>query len=118
MISVKYRTIESAWQAKFKLGLATTDVAAFNCSNYYFLTDPVGIHFVKQDGKKLVVLGYNIKKETIRRFLEKCAGDNRWCITRPDKLGIKDGIKIKGRVYKTRPVSLNDLYPGALRTEW
>ena len=114
MISTNNFTIESAWQKRFKFGLATVDVVAINNNNgILIIKDPVGINFVKEDGNRIAVLGYNVNKKTLRRFLEKYEGDG-WTIRRPQDLNIVNGVKINGRVYEARPTTLSTLYPGTL----
>lgn len=114
MISAKGMTLESAWQKRFKFGLATVDLVAYSYNGTFIIKDPIGIHFVhRTDDHKITVLGYNVRKKTLRRFLDQFEGDH-WVIRRPQDLGIVNGIRINGRDYKSRPTTLSTLYPGTL----
>ena len=114
MISTRDLTIESAWQKRFGFGLATVDVVAINDNGILIIKDPVGVHCVTENGNKIAVLGYNLRKKTLKSFLDRF-GD--WVIRRPQDLGFVNEAKINGRVYKARPTTLSTLYPGALLPE-
>ena len=121
MISTRGLTIESAWQKRFGFGLATVDVVAYNADGIIILKDPIGIHFVREKrDRRITVLGFNIKKKTLRRFLEKFEAkekDDHWVIRRPQDIGLRSGARINGRVYKAMPTTLSTLYPGTLIPE-
>lgn len=115
MISIRERKIENAWEHKFKLSPSSTNIVAFNNRGYILLKDPIGIHLVKQECHEynLAVIGYNIKKATLNRFLKKYEGDH-WIIRRPQDIGIKAGDSINGRVYDVNKKRLHTIYPGTL----
>lgn len=109
--------LERFWQKRFGFGPDTVNVVAFTNSYVVILKDPIGIHFVKKDRYDLIVLGYNVKKSTLRRFLDKFDGkekDDHWTIRRPWDIGLKSGDRINGRVYSTNMRTLKTTYPETL----
>ena len=117
MISARNMTLESAWQKRFKFGLATVDLVAYSYNGTFVIKDPIGIHFVKREkDHKITVLGYNVGKKTLHRYLQKYEGDH-WVIRRPQDIGLQSGARINGRVYRARPTTLSTLYPGTLLPE-
>ena len=91
MISARGMTVESAWQKRFGFGLATVNVVAYSYDGVFIIKDPIGVHFVKRtEDHRIAVLGFNVGKKTLRRFLDRFEGDH-WVIRRPQDLGIVKG---------------------------
>lgn len=111
-------SIESFWEKKFNLRTSTVNVVAFTNRYVVILKDPIGIHIVQKDRYNLIIHGYNIKKSTLRRFLDKFDGkenDDHWTIRRPQDIGIKAGDRINGRVYDVNKKRLHmSSYPETL----
>lgn len=116
MISSRDMTVESAWQKRFKFGLDTVNLVAYSYNGVLIIKDPIGIHFIREDDNniKIEVIGFNVKKKTLNKMLQKYEGD-RWIIRRPQDIGLRSGDRINGHVYVVTPTTLSTLYPGTLR---
>ena len=109
--------IERFWEKKFKLGPGTAKLVAFSSNYIVLLKDPIGIHVLERDRYNLYIHGYNIKKSTLRRVLDRYDGkehDGHWIIRRPWDIGLKSGDRINGRVYSTNARTLKTTYPETL----
>lgn len=109
--------LERFWEKRFRFEPDTVHVVAFTTDYVVILKDPIGIHFVKKDRYDLSVLGYNVKKSTLRRFLVKYdrkETGGHWIIYRPYDIGLKAGDRINGRVYDVNKKRLHTVYPEML----